>query len=306
MSKIEWTDETWNPTRGCSRISPGCGGAAGVGGCYAERQAIRQVAHGRAYHGLVRTGPQGPRWTGKVILDTKTLLKPGQWKAPRRVFVNSMSDLFHENLTNEEIAAVFGVMAQCPQHTFQVLTKRAELDARVVRVAGLRGQGPRSAAGPHRHHVRREHGMGRRRGAAPVAAAQRVAGRVRRGSDLGGRARTAAAARARGGPLRLLRARPGPGRLHALAHRPAPPPSPRLDHRRWRERPWRAAVRPGVGRERRARVRSRGRRVLRQTDGPPRRRLRDGARAASQPQGWRSAEWPPHLRVRQWPGEVAT
>jgi protein gp37 len=81
---------------------------------------------GQPYEGLVRLGKQGPRWTGVVRLVPEKLAEPLGWKRPRRVFVNSMSDLFHEGLTNEEIAAVFGVMASASRHTFQVLTKRAE------------------------------------------------------------------------------------------------------------------------------------------------------------------------------------
>ena len=123
---IERTDVTWNCVRGCSRVSPGCGGAAGEGGCYAERQAARFAGPGQAYEGLVRIGKQGPRWTGKVVLVPEKLGEPLRWRKPRRVFVNSMSDLFHEALSNEQIAAVFGVMAACPQHMFQVLTKRAK------------------------------------------------------------------------------------------------------------------------------------------------------------------------------------
>lgn len=124
-TSIEWTDKTWNPVRGCSRASLGCGGAAGGGGCYAERQAARFSGPGMPYEGLVRIGKQGPRWTGVVRLVPEMLDAPLHWRKPRRVFVNSMSDLFHEALSNEQIAAVFGVMAACPQHTFQVLTKRA-------------------------------------------------------------------------------------------------------------------------------------------------------------------------------------
>ena len=131
-TRIEWTQgddgasgETWNVVRGCSRVSPGCGGAKGKGGCYAERQAIRQSGPGGAYEGLVRSGPQGPRWTGKVKFVAEKLLEPLHWKKSRRVFVNSMSDLFHEKLTNEEIAAVYGVMAAAKWHTFQILTKRS-------------------------------------------------------------------------------------------------------------------------------------------------------------------------------------
>lgn len=131
-TKIEWTHwpntvgRVWNPTRGCSRISPGCGGAKGVGGCYAERQAYRFSGHGMPYEGLIQLGRQGPRWTGKVPLVVDKLGDPMRWRGRSTVFVNSMSDLFHESLSNEAIAAVFGVMAACPQHTFIVLTKRAE------------------------------------------------------------------------------------------------------------------------------------------------------------------------------------
>jgi protein gp37 len=122
---IEWSDKTWNPTRGCSRVSPGCGGAGGVGGCYAERVAGRFSGPGQPYEGLVRSGNQGARWTGDVILIKDKLEEPLHWRKPRRVFVNSMSDLFHEALDTRDIDQVFAVMALAPQHTFQVLTKRA-------------------------------------------------------------------------------------------------------------------------------------------------------------------------------------
>ena len=125
---ISWTDATWNPVRGCSRISEGCRH------CYAERVAARFSDEGQPYHGLAvrklkvisddeqRTEA---RWTGEVRLVPEHLADPLRWHKPRRIFVNSMSDLFHERLTNEQIAAVFGVMAASPQHTFQALTKRA-------------------------------------------------------------------------------------------------------------------------------------------------------------------------------------
>lgn len=122
MTGIELTDETWNPVRGCSRVSEGCRH------CYAEQQAARIVRMGASssYNRLVALTKSGePRWTGVVELDPVTLAKPLRWRKPRRIFVNSMSDLFHESLSQEQIAAVFGVMAACPQHTFQVLTKRA-------------------------------------------------------------------------------------------------------------------------------------------------------------------------------------
>jgi protein gp37 len=107
-SSIEWTDATWNPTRSCTKIAPGCKN------CYAERFAerFRGVA-GHPYE-------QGfdPR------LAPEQLGVPLSWKKPRKVFVDSMSDLFHEDFPFEYIAACFGVMAACPQHTFQILTKR--------------------------------------------------------------------------------------------------------------------------------------------------------------------------------------
>ncbi len=120
-SSIEWTDVTWNPVRGCSRVSPGCEH------CYAEGMAARFSGPGLPYEGLARRAGNGePRWTGAVRLVPEHLADPLSWRKPRRVFVNSMSDLFHERLTNEQIAAVFGVMAAAPRHTFQVLTKRAD------------------------------------------------------------------------------------------------------------------------------------------------------------------------------------
>lgn len=123
-SDIEWTDKVWNVTRGCRRISAGCGGAKGEGGCYAERQAYRFSGPGQAYEGLVKLTAHGPRWTGKGKFAADKLADPFRWRKPVRVFVDSMSDLFFEEFTNEQIAAVLGVMAACPQHIFQVLTKR--------------------------------------------------------------------------------------------------------------------------------------------------------------------------------------
>lgn len=126
---IGWTHRpgtkgrTWNCVRGCSRVSEGCRH------CYAEQQAARIVRMGKGkptpYDGLVRILGGEPRWTGEVRLIPERLEDPLRWKSPSTVFVNSMSDLFHESLTHEQIAAVFGVMAACPQHVFQVLTKRA-------------------------------------------------------------------------------------------------------------------------------------------------------------------------------------
>jgi protein gp37 len=126
---ISWTDDTWNPVRGCSLVSAGCKH------CYAMKVAYRFSGPGMPYEGLAEMGPKGARWTGKVRLVPEHLADPLRWKKPRRIFVNSMSDLFHEGLSFEEIAAVFGVMAACPQHTFQVLTKRPERAAQFFRWA---------------------------------------------------------------------------------------------------------------------------------------------------------------------------
>ena len=129
-SKISWTDATWNPVRGCTRVSEGCRN------CYAEKIAARFSGPGQPYEGLakrvvVKSGPgqfgNDARWTGVVReVGGDTLTDPLRWKKPRRVFVNSMSDLFHEALSDEAIDRVFAVMALAPRHTFQVLTKRPE------------------------------------------------------------------------------------------------------------------------------------------------------------------------------------
>lgn len=118
---IAWTDATWNPIVGCSRVSEGCRH------CYAEKIAARFSGPGQPYHGLaVHTKSGEARWTGKVRVIPERLTDPLRWMRPRRIFVNSMSDLFHEGLTDTAIAEVFTVMASAPQHTFQILTKRPE------------------------------------------------------------------------------------------------------------------------------------------------------------------------------------
>lgn len=119
-TKIEWTDKTWNPVRGCTRVSPGCVN------CYAERMAARFSDEGMPYEGLAQITKSGPRWTGKVQLVEEMLDAPLRWKKPQRIFVNSMSDLFHDEVPFEFVMLVFTVMSLCPQHTFQVLTKRPE------------------------------------------------------------------------------------------------------------------------------------------------------------------------------------
>jgi len=119
-SKIEWTDATWNPVTGCSVISPGCTH------CYAMKLAGTRLAHIPSRAGLTRETKAGPVWTGEVRFNEKWLDQPLRWKRPRRIFVCAHGDLFHESVPDEWIEKVFAIMAMAPQHTFQVLTKRAE------------------------------------------------------------------------------------------------------------------------------------------------------------------------------------
>ena len=109
-SAIEWTDATWNPVTGCTKISPGCKH------CYAERLAVRLQAMGN------------PRYRNAfdVTLHADQIELPLRWRRPRRIFVNSMSDLYHEAVPDEYIQRVFDVMVRAEQHVFQVLTKRSE------------------------------------------------------------------------------------------------------------------------------------------------------------------------------------
>jgi protein gp37 len=124
-SKIEWTDTTWNPVRGCTKISPGCKN------CYAEAFAER-------WRGV----PGHPYEQGfDLRLVPEKLGEPLRWRKPRRVFVNSMSDLFHEGVPFEFIAAVFGIMAATPRHTYQVLTKRPERMRQFFAWADVHGAG---------------------------------------------------------------------------------------------------------------------------------------------------------------------
>lgn len=109
-SAIEWTDATWNPVTGCTKISPGCKH------CYAERLSARLQAMGNARY----------RRGFEVTLHLDQLRLPLTWRKPRRIFVNSMSDLFHDEVPADFITQLFEVMAQASWHTFQVLTKRSE------------------------------------------------------------------------------------------------------------------------------------------------------------------------------------
>lgn len=124
-SKIEWTDDTHQFVSGCDDASPGCAH------CYAKRQAHRMASNPNAkvqarYRGLTVVRGNGPQWTGEVRPLPDQLAVFLRQRAPRTIFVNSLSDTFHADIPDEYIAAMFGVMAFSPQHTCQVLTKRAE------------------------------------------------------------------------------------------------------------------------------------------------------------------------------------
>lgn len=112
-SQIEWTDATWNPTSGCTRVSPGCAH------CYIERTPPFRIEGRRFTHGADGA-------TTGVRLHPDRLEQPLRWRKPRRVFVNSLSDLFHEDVPDEFVTSVFDMMSLAPQHVFQVLTKRPE------------------------------------------------------------------------------------------------------------------------------------------------------------------------------------
>lgn len=133
-SSIEWTDATWNPVAGCTVITPGCTN------CYAMRMAARLDAMGvEKYKGLTRKSGGRYVWTGKTRLDKASLELPTRWRKPRHIFVNSMSDLFHDSVPADFISQVWDVMRQTPQHTYQILTKRP---ARMREVAGVLNRKP--------------------------------------------------------------------------------------------------------------------------------------------------------------------
>ena len=120
-SKIEWTENTWNPVAGCSIISPGCQN------CYAMRMAARLEAMGtEKYFNLTRKTGDKIKWNGNIYLDHTALKQPYSWKKARRIFVNSMSDLFHDDVSADFIGRVWKVMEETPQHEYQILTKRPE------------------------------------------------------------------------------------------------------------------------------------------------------------------------------------
>ncbi|WP_298429604.1 DUF5131 family protein [uncultured Jannaschia sp.] len=119
-TKIEWTDATWNPITGCAVVSPGCTN------CYAMKLAGTRLQHHPSRAGLTRDTRSGPVWTSEVRFNEQWLDQPPRWRKPRMIFVCAHGDLFAEGVPDKWIDKVFAVMALAPQHTFQVLTKRAD------------------------------------------------------------------------------------------------------------------------------------------------------------------------------------
>lgn len=127
LSDIEWTDATWNPVAGCLMISPGCTN------CYAMRMAARlQSMKHPNYVGATRKSGNRPVWTGKVNLVHSSLEIPLKWKKPRKIFVNSMSDLFQDGVSVEFIKLVWDVMTEADHHVYQILTKRPDRMKQIV------------------------------------------------------------------------------------------------------------------------------------------------------------------------------
>jgi protein gp37 len=127
LSDIEWTDATWNPVAGCAMVSPGCTN------CYAMRMAARLEAMGMAkYRGTTRKSGGRAIWTGKLVFDEASLAVPLAWRKKRRIFVNSMSDLFQDGVPAEFLARIWKTMANAHWHEFQILTKRPRRMARIL------------------------------------------------------------------------------------------------------------------------------------------------------------------------------
>jgi protein gp37 len=122
-TKIEWATDVWNPVVGCKAVSPGCDH------CYAARLVSGRLKHLPAYAGLA----EGGVFNGEVRCLPERLLDPITWRKPRRIFVNSMSDLFHPAIERQFQAAVFAVMAATPRHTYQILTKRPQPAEHILR-----------------------------------------------------------------------------------------------------------------------------------------------------------------------------
>jgi protein gp37 len=132
-SDIEWTDATWNPIAGCTMISPGCTN------CYAMRMAARLQSMGlQSYAGTTRKSGGRPVWTGSVNYVSEALDKPLMWRKPRKIFVNSMSDLFQDDIAEPFLVRVWQTMLTADHHVYQVLTKRPDNMLERIQKLGLR------------------------------------------------------------------------------------------------------------------------------------------------------------------------
>jgi protein gp37 len=132
LSDIEWTDATWNPISGCAMVSPGCTN------CYAMRMAARlQAMNHPHYKGVTRKSGKRPVWTGRLRFSEEKLSVPLRWKAPRKIFVNSMSDLFQDGVPRAFVRRIWETMAEADWHIFQVLTKRPENMRDIIHEADL-------------------------------------------------------------------------------------------------------------------------------------------------------------------------
>lgn len=155
-SHIEWTDTTWNPLAGCTRASPGCDNCyAAVMALRLEAMALADIEAGRdsgakrKYIGVAkRTASGRVAFNGAINLDEAALDEPRTWRKPRRVFVNSMSDLFHDGVDPGFVYQVFKVMAETPQHTYQVLTKRPQNIMPYMKLYGIGGATPHAYLWP--------------------------------------------------------------------------------------------------------------------------------------------------------------
>lgn len=128
MTRIQWCDSTWNPIVGCTQVINGDPTSSGCLNCYAQRQAYRnQAMRLRGYQDVAKKTSKGNIvWTGQVNLVLEALAKPLQRQKPTTWFVNSMSDLWHNSVPFAWVDLIFGIISLCPQHTFQILTKRPE------------------------------------------------------------------------------------------------------------------------------------------------------------------------------------
>lgn len=120
-TRIEWADATWNPVAGCTAVSEGCHN------CYAAGLASRFSGEGLQYEGLAKQRKgRRPHWTGRIQFNQELMDKPNRWQRPRRIFVCSMADLFHDGVTDEQLDAIFAKMLEVNRHEYMVLTKRPE------------------------------------------------------------------------------------------------------------------------------------------------------------------------------------